>query len=451
MSGLTDEEVGRFQQLHQLNCAHAYEIWNILTNTHQITGSVVAMGSLHNFLARQADEDVDITEHLKQMKSTRVQLESLGQEITEQDFKTQIVLSLPLTWEQYAESSFAPDGKVNNINITSHQLIIMHIQNEYNRWTGWRKDAEKGETSYQASSKSLMKRISDTTLTECMSKCPRIPCSICKCTNHREANCFFKPGAPQCNYCNKPGHLEKDCWSKSGGKGKKPSKGHIRPKKETAHIAVEESSGIEEVNVTYDTSRNNSETPSSYHWHADSTATCHVTSDFEALWDYIPNIETIQSIGGIEIQSHGHGTVKLRSIINKRSYKITLSRVCFIPLQWNSLLSLRQLDSQGGSVFIGNSWILIYDQHGMTVATGRVKRNQYQLDVKTIYPEHVHITQEQLSWDQWHTCYGHISFSSLQKTMNLVNNFIVDMNTVPSDCSACAKAKLSCMSHPKTS
>ena len=57
--------------------------------------------------------------------------------------------------------------------------------------------------------------------------------------------------------------------------------------------------------------------PSSYHWHADSAATCHVTSDFEALWDYIPNIETIQGIGGIEIQSHGHSTVKLRFIINQ--------------------------------------------------------------------------------------------------------------------------------------
>jgi hypothetical protein len=49
------------------------------------------------------------------MKGTHAQLESLGQEISEQDFKTQIILSLPLSWEQYAKSSFAPDGKVNNV------------------------------------------------------------------------------------------------------------------------------------------------------------------------------------------------------------------------------------------------------------------------------------------------------------------------------------------------
>ena len=130
MSGLTDEEVGHFLQMHQPTCVHAYEIWRVLIKTHQISGSVAAMGSLQNFLATCNAEDVDIIEHLEKMKSTRVQLELLGQEISEQDFKMQIILSLPLTWEQYAESSFAPDGKVNNVNITSHKLT-MHVQNEY--------------------------------------------------------------------------------------------------------------------------------------------------------------------------------------------------------------------------------------------------------------------------------------------------------------------------------
>jgi hypothetical protein len=214
------------------------------------------------------------------MKGTHVQLESLGQEISEQDFKTQIILSLPLSWEQYAESSFAPDGKVNNIAISSHELII-HIQNEYKRCKGWR-DAQ-GETTYQAKGKSLMKRISDTT-SECPAKRKQTPCSICKHTNHREANCFFQPSAPRCTYCKKPRHLEKDCWSKSGGKGK----GRAKPRKETANVTVvdEGSSGIEEIHVMYD-SRNNSKTPSSYLWHADSGASSHVTSDFKALHNYI--------------------------------------------------------------------------------------------------------------------------------------------------------------------
>jgi hypothetical protein len=52
MSGLTDEEVSQFSQMHQANRTPTYEIWRVLVKTHQITGSVAAMGSLRNFLAR---------------------------------------------------------------------------------------------------------------------------------------------------------------------------------------------------------------------------------------------------------------------------------------------------------------------------------------------------------------------------------------------------------------
>jgi hypothetical protein len=323
----------------------------------------------------------------------------------------------------------------------------MHIQNEYERRKGWR-DAQ-GEMTYQAKGKSLMKRISDTT-SECPAKRKRTPCSICKHTNHREANCFFRPGAPRCTYCKKPRHLKKDCWSKSGGKGK----GRAKPRKETANVAVvdEGSSGIEEIHVTYD-SRNNSKTPSSYLWHADSGASSHVTSDFKALHNYIPNIETIKGVGGIKIQLHGRGTIILQSKIKNQSFKITLNNVCYIPTQDGSLLSLSRLDKQGGGSSIHHGRVLILDEHLNTVAIGNAICNQYLMNVQTIYPENIHTTHEKLSWNQWHTRYGHISFSGLQKThqMGLVNNFSVDTTTIPSDCSTCAKAKLTRTPHTNTS
>jgi hypothetical protein len=61
-------------------------------------------------------------EHIEKLKKCRVQ-----REIPEEDFKTQIIMTLPLSWERYAESSFATDGNINNVNITSHEMI-MHIQ-----------------------------------------------------------------------------------------------------------------------------------------------------------------------------------------------------------------------------------------------------------------------------------------------------------------------------------
>ncbi|KAF8625757.1 hypothetical protein AX15_005211 [Amanita polypyramis BW_CC] len=443
MNGLDDDEVQHLCELHGPIRVPAHEIWKILQKSHEAKGSVSRMGVLHDFMTTRASEDVDVVEHIEKMKKCQVQLESLGRQIPEEDFKTQIIMTLPLSWEHYAESSFATDGNINNINITSHEMI-MHIQGENERRKRWKADAEK-ETAYQAIGKSLMKRISDPPANGGRVKHQKTLRSICKRPNHKEANCFFRQGAPRCTYCGKPGHSENDCWSKNGRKGKKKGKGRTRPKRESANVATmsNRSSGVQEVHVTYD-SRSNSETPSIYYWHADSAATCHVTNDYAALTNYIPKMETIRGLGNVEVQSYGRGTVKLKSKIGNQSYKITLRGVYYVPSQTDSLLSIRRLDQQGGSAYIGNSQILIYDRHKNAVATGRTKRNQYQLDVQTVYPERVEITQEKLSWDLWHARYGHVSHSGLRKLFqrNLVDNFNVDINSVPTDCTVCAKNKL---------
>ena len=141
----------------------------------------------------------------------------------------------------------------------------------------------------------------------------------------------------------------------------------------------------------------------------------------------------------------------MRSKIKNQLFKITLTNVCYIPLQDGSLLSLSCLDKQGGGSFICHGCVLILDEHLNTVAIGKAKRNQYKMEVQTIYPESIHTTHERLSWNQWHTCYGHIGFSGLLKTyqMGLVDNFMVNTNSVFSDCSACTKAKIHHSSHSK--
>jgi transposase InsO family protein len=146
-------------------------------------------------------------------------------------------------------------------------------------------------------------------------------------------------------------------------------------------------------------------------------------------------------------------TIILQSTIKNRSFKITLNNVCYIPMQDGSLLSLSRLDKQGGGSFIHHGCVLILDEHLNTVVIGNAIGNQYLMNVQTIYPENIHTAHEKLSWNQWHTRYGHISFSGLQRThqMGLVNNFSVDTTTIPSDCSACTKAKLTRTPHTNAS
>jgi hypothetical protein len=47
------------------------------------------------------------------------------------------------------------------------------------------------------------------------------------------------------------------------------------------------------------------------------------------------------------------------------------------------------------------------------------------------------------SWETWHKCFGHISYSGLQKILdlNLVNGLNIDTWTPKPDCIPCTEAK----------
>jgi hypothetical protein len=58
-------------------------------------------------------------------------------------------------------------------------------------------------------------------------------------------------------------------------------------------------------------------------------------------------------------------------------------------------------------------------------------------------PQTFHATEPMQSWETWHKQYGHISYSGLQKLLNLkiVDGFTVDTRTPKPDCIACTEAK----------
>jgi len=57
----------------------------------------------------------------------------------------------------------------------------------------------------------------------------------------------------------------------------------------------------------------------------------------------------------------------------------------------------------------------------------------------------------QLTWDEWHRKYGHISATGLKRLLanNLVDGFEVGENSTMGDCDACIQAKQSCVPFPK--
>jgi len=61
----------------------------------------------------------------------------------------------------------------------------------------------------------------------------------------------------------------------------------------------------------------------------------------------------------------------------------------------------------------------------------------------TVTPQSYLISEPAQSWETWHKHFGHISYSGLQKLLNLklVNRFNVDTQTPKPDCIPCTEAK----------
>ena len=60
-------------------------------------------------------------------------------------------------------------------------------------------------------------------------------------------------------------------------------------------------------------------------------------------------------------------------------------------------------------------------------------------------PQSFQATESTQSWETWHKWYGHISYSGLQKLLDikLVDGFTVDTRTPKPDCVPCTEAKQS--------
>jgi len=61
----------------------------------------------------------------------------------------------------------------------------------------------------------------------------------------------------------------------------------------------------------------------------------------------------------------------------------------------------------------------------------------------TVTPQSYLTSEPAQSWETWHKHFGHISYSGLQKLLNLklVNGFNVDIQTPEPDCIPCTEAK----------
>ena len=104
--------------------------WESLRDEYQASGSFGRVMARRKLFRTQCPEGGDIEQHLRTMRSYRSELNTLGGKISEEDFSTAILMSLPDTWRPFVRSINDQDLAGDKPTVTS-SILIARILQEY--------------------------------------------------------------------------------------------------------------------------------------------------------------------------------------------------------------------------------------------------------------------------------------------------------------------------------
>ena len=424
-------------------------MWQSLRAVHETRSESAITAAKCTFYGMRAADDANIPEHIAEMRKQYNKLIQKGCKISDEEFKSVIVMSLPSSWDYYVASyqgaAMKPDkdGKSGN---TSQDLISI-LQDEYQRRTSQQTQAFYAQSTSQNKKRKVAKESSQT------KKGTKKPCAVCGKDNHPTDKCHFKGKTP-CDVCHRWGHKTEDCWEKDSGPSKRKAKERKRAKVAKADEDAE-MSYVADSNV----SPMNEDTVSFYSWYADSATTSHLTNTQSAFIDY-KSIEPlpIYGVGKSNIWAYGRGTVEAMSFRKGKPQVFQLKETLFAPDAADNLLSIGRIDEAGGKIIFGNKKAVIYDSKNNVVVDGSLSSNRlYPLNIyrqiATEEKSNMTTTTRKDTWTNWHRKFGHVSISGLQKLLakDLVDGFDVDKDSAIEDCVACKEAKQSHTSFPQAS
>ncbi|GBE87024.1 hypothetical protein SCP_1002700 [Sparassis crispa] len=421
------------QMIHIADATTAAEMWNQLKLVKEASGQLGIMAYRRKFYRTVATEGSDIAAHITELRRTQEQLHMMGSKVSDDEFRTILITSLPESWDQFTSAYLGATSQKDKLP-TSHELIAILLE-EY------RRRREKGGADESA-----------------LAACGRWT----QPKNTAQGGTDRKSDA-ECWNCHKRGHTQHECWSKGGGKaGQGP-----RSKKEgraQAHTNQAQSTNDVLRDVAFRTDEATcagqqfSSQFSRYDWLADSGTTSHVTNLRDTMTDYVPlEASSIAGIGDQSVRALGRGTVEVNSRIRGNTCTFCLKDVLYAPKATNNLVSLSRLDEAGGHFDGGAGGIMLRESSGHIIAQGRKVGRLYLLNMraKAAMPseERANIARDDSdSWESWHRRYGHLGFTGLEKLYkeNLVEGLTVDENSMPlTQCEACVQAKQARRAYPK--
>jgi len=121
--------------INQDSIKTAAQMWQSLHAVHELCGSSGVTAAKRTFYGTQAPDDVNIPEHIAEMRQQQNKLHQMGCMIDDEEFKSILVMSLPQSWDHFISSyqgtHLKPD-KGGDHGITSQELTSVLID-EYQR------------------------------------------------------------------------------------------------------------------------------------------------------------------------------------------------------------------------------------------------------------------------------------------------------------------------------
>ena len=108
-----------------------------------------------------------------------------------------------------------------------------------------------------------------------------------------------------------------------------------------------------------------------------------------------------------------------------------MENILYIPSNPNNLFSLGRWDTAGGQYTGGGGAIILITKDGKSIACCKISNNLYRMKLTirkpgsliaksmTVTPQSYLTSEPAQSWETWHKHFGHISYSGLQKLLNL--------------------------------
>ena len=216
-----------------------------------------------------------------------------------------------------------------------------------------------------------------------------------------------------CHYCNKKGHIQPDCRKKKKDNADKKKNGEDGnsadngKKSANAHVLVESSASVEEVND--DELEVGLYTAVRTRWMMDSGATHHMSPYKIDFADYTPCSGTVRLRDTSTVDQVGVGSVVFKS---SQGTQITLTNVLHIPNLNTRFISTRALVAKGATVlFDQGSFKIAVNQR--CIGTGYLEHNLYWLDA-SMAALHAHTRSATIPLHIWHQRMGHMSHMALK-------------------------------------